>query len=317
MTELITQDKDIKDLVYVIRGQQVMLDSDLAELYGYEVGQFNRQVKRNINRFPDDFMIRLTKEEYSEILKCQIGISSGYGGRRYDPYAFTEQGIYMLTSVLNNEIAIQQSVFIIRAFKKMRHYLAENSQLLNKQDMLQISNCLVRHEEDITKIKQTMASKSDIDKIMDNFIDENNVKEITILNGQKFEAIEAYTKIYKQALHSIYVIDDYINIVTLSQLKHKNKNVKVILFSENKGSGSNKLRKCEIDTFNAEYPTLTLKKNGLAHDRYIIIDYKTSNEKIYHCGASSKDAGKKVCGINELDDRAILYGVVDKLLGFH
>ncbi|MDD3049084.1 MAG: ORF6N domain-containing protein [Bacilli bacterium] len=277
MTEIITQNKDIKDLVYVIRGQQVMLDSDLAALYGYEVKAFNQQVKRNSKRFPEDFMFQLTRIELesvkSQFVTSPNNLFEGQGdGRRKLPYVFSEQGIYMLTSVLKSEIAIQQSIFIIRKFREMRHYIAENAQLLNNQDMLQISNRLARHEEDIVEIKTTMATKSDIDKIMENFIDENNIKEITILNGQKFEAIEAYTNIYKQAQHSIYIIDDYINIETLSFFKCKKENVDVVLFSDNKGTGTHKLRQHEIDVFNTEYPNLVLKRNSIAHDRYIVID---------------------------------------------
>lgn len=233
---------------------------------------------------------------------------------KYAPCAFTEQEIYMLASVLKSEIAIQQSVFIIREFKKMRHYIAENSQLLNNQDMLQISNRLAKHEEDITDIKTTMATKEDIAKIMDNFIEESNIKEITILNGQKFEAIEAYTKIYQQAKCSIFIIDDYININTLSPLKCKKKNVSVTLFSDNKGTGIHQLRKHEMDAFNATFPTLTLKKNGVAHDRYIVIDFDSDNETIYHCGASSKDAGKKVSGINQMNDGSTLHKMINALL---
>ncbi|MEG0368135.1 MAG: ORF6N domain-containing protein [Coprobacillus sp.] len=313
MTEIITQDKDIKDLVFVIRGQQVMLDSDLAELYGTEVKNLNRQVKRNIERFPDDFMFQLTKNEIRE-LQCQNGTANINKMSRNNPYVFTEQGVNMIATIIKNDIAARQSVLIMRMFKEMRHYIADNSQLLNNQDMLQISNRLAKHEEDIANLKDTMATKSDIEKIMDNFIDESNIKEITILNGQKFEAIEAYTKIYKQAQHNIYIIDDYININTLSPLKCKKENVHVILFSDNKGTGAHKLSPHEIDVFHTEYPSLSLKSNGITHDRYIIIDYKTNNEKIYHCGASSKDAGKKVCGINQLSDCEVLHGIIDKLL---
>ena len=198
-------------------------------------------------------------------------------------------------------------------FKEMRHYIAENRQFIYNQDMLQISDRLAKHEEDIAKIKAKMATKGDISKIMENFIDDS-IKEITILNNQKFEALEAYTKIYKQAQQSIYIVDDYINIDTLSPLKCKKENVDVILFSDNKGKGSRKLRQREIDVFNAEYPSLTLKRNRIAHDRYIVIDYKTDNEKIYHCGMSSKDAGKKVCGINEIRDSSIIHVMINKLL---
>lgn len=302
------EQKHIKNLVYTIRGQQVMLDSDLAKLYNYEVGQFNRQVKRNIERFPDDFMMQLTEEEYKVILKCQIGIPSGYGGRRFLPYAFTEQGIYMLTSVLKSEVAIQQSIFVIRAFKEMRHYIVENQPLFNNNDLLKLSKKVNKNKKDIFSMKST------IDKIMDNFIDPTNIKEITILNGHKFDAMEAYHMIYQQAKKSIYIIDDYINIKTLSLLKCKKQNVNVIIFSDNKGINQHCLEKNDVIAFNSQYPQLTIKANGIVHDRYIVIDYDSDNEIIYHCGASSKDAGKKVCTINKLHESYVLHTIIETLL---
>ena len=319
MEKAIIKDKEIKSLVYVIRGQQVMLDSDLAELYGYTAKRLNEQVIRNIERFPDNFMFKLTKDEIPIALKSQFATLNKAGNNRGQhlkkmPNAFTEKGISMLATVLRSKIAVEMNIAIIEYFTMARHYFAENSQLLNNQDMLKISNRLAKHEEDITDIKANMATKTDISKIMDNFIDEADVKEITILNGQKFEAIEAYTKIYKQAFHNIFIIDDYINIDTLKPLKCKKENVNVILFSDNKGTGRHKLRQHEIDTFDVQYPSLALKRNGIAHDRYIVIDYFTDNEKIYHCGTSSKDAGKKVCGINEMNDSGVLHEMIDKLL---
>ena len=131
-TELMTVD-NVCNRVYVIRGQQVMLDYDLADIYGYEVKRLNEQVKRNITRFPEDFMFQLTTEE-DEILKSQIATSS-WGGKRKLPYAFTEQGIYMLATVLRGELAEQQSIFIMRAFREMRHYIKQNQQLVTQSEM--------------------------------------------------------------------------------------------------------------------------------------------------------------------------------------
>jgi len=135
-TELMTVD-NVCNRVYVIRGQQVMLDYDLADIYGYEVKRLNEQVKRNITRFPEDFMFQLTTEE-DEILKSQIATSS-WGGKRKLPYAFTEQGIYMLATVLRGELAEQQSIFIMRAFREMRHYIKQNQQFVTRSEMHLVS----------------------------------------------------------------------------------------------------------------------------------------------------------------------------------
>lgn len=311
---ILIEKPNIKNMIYIIRGQQVMLDSDLADLYGYEVKRLNEQVKRNIERFPEDFMFQLTKDEFNYILKSQI-VTSSWGGVRKMPYAFTEQGIYMLSSVLRGEIAVNQSIMIMRTFKEMRHYINENRQLLNNPDLLAISHKLVKHEEAIHRIENTMATKDDINEIMKNFINEDKIKQFIIIDGQKFEANEAYAYIYRQAKHSIYIIDDYVNIDTLTMLKHKNNNINTIIFSDNKGKGRGKLRKLEYNHFNKEYPTLIMKRNnGKSHDRYIILDYQTKNEKVFHCGASSKDAGNKLCGINEIMDSALLHPVIDELL---
>lgn len=162
-------------MICITREQQVMLHFDLAKLYGYEVSQFNRQVKRNSERFPKDFMFQLSGKELDKILRCQNGISKKQGGRRYLPYAFTEQGIYMLATVLKGETAINQSILIMRTFKEMKHYIAENKQLFTNADLLKLSYIVKENKEDIKAMKQ------DINKIMDNFIDEDNIKEITFL----------------------------------------------------------------------------------------------------------------------------------------
>lgn len=324
-------DLDIQEMIYEIRGQQVMLDSDLAKLYGYTLSALNQQVKRNKERFPDDFMFQLTKVEYEVYLKSQIVTSSTHGGKRKLPYVFTEQGVYMLTTVLKGEVAINQSIFIIRTFKKMRHYINENRQLLGSTDIL---NSLIQdnikikekmyndHKElktEIDGIKENMVTKNDmkasINKVFNSFIPKEELKQFVFKDSQPFEANVAYMDIYKEAKHSIYIVDDYINCHTLSLLSAKNEDVDVIVFSDNKGRGSGKLNQLEFDNFNREYPTLSIKKNNQrCHDRFIIIDYQTDTEKIYHCGSSSKDAGKKVCCISLFSTSDIIYSIIDELL---
>ena len=200
-TELMMVD-NICNRVYVIRGQQVMLDYDLAEIYGYEVKRLNEQVKRNIARFPEDFMFQLTKDE-DKILKSQIA-SSSWGGKRKLPYAFTEQGIYMLATVLRGELAEQQSIFIMRTFREMRHYIRQNQQFVTQSEMhlvsarvseisVQMSNMADRQkktEQDIQVIQKS------IDTLNENFVSDKDFKNFVIYKGQKFEADAAYIDIY-------------------------------------------------------------------------------------------------------------------------
>ncbi|MGX8833524.1 ORF6N domain-containing protein [Amedibacillus sp. YH-ame6] len=305
MNEIITKDKEFKDLVHVIRGQQVILDSDLALLYGTEVKNLNRQVKRNSGKFPEDFMFQLMREEIDYLMKCQNGttpnnfMTGNEGGRRTMPYVFTEQGIYMVATILKNDIATQQSIYIMRSFKEMRHYIAENKMLLSSNELSNINQRLDKHEADIVKI-------------MDNFINDTTVKEITFLEGQRFEANEAYISIYRQAKYTIYVIDNFVDINTLSLLKHKQNNVVVTLFTANKSVP--KLQRLEVHNFDREYPNLYVKRIRDFHDRYIVLDYGTSDEIMFHCGHSSKDTGNKVSTIHKMLDTEVMHPVIDKIL---
>lgn len=309
----VTKLNDIKNKIYVIRGQQVMLDVDLAEIYGYEVKNLNRQVKNNKERFPNDFMFQLSNDELSD-LRCKNFTANISSMSRTMPYAFTEQGIYMLATVLKGELAQQQSIFIMRTFKEMRHYIAQNQQLVTRPEMkaleLKVNKLSNKQNKDYKEIRKS------IDNLSKNFIDKKELKEIVILDNQKFEADVAYTQIYKQAKKTIYVIDDYVNIDTLRLLSHKSDDVDVILFSDNKkGNGGSHLTQKEIRDFNNEYPTLTIKPNNNEfHDRFIILDYNSKSEIVYHCGASSKDAGNKVCAISRLNDTLIIHPKVDEML---
>ena len=235
ISPIVIGEKDIGSLVYRVRGQQVMLDSDLAEIYGYEVKYLNRQVKRNIDRFPDDFMFQLTKDEVEE-LRCQNVTANINPMSRTLPYVFSEQGIYMLATVLKSDIAVQQSIIIMRAFKNMRHYIQQNQQFVTKQEMRLLTDASQEENRKINERldktdEQIAAIHESINKINENFVLDTELRNYVIYKGQKFEADKAYIDIYKSAQKSIYVIDDYVNIKTLHLLSHKKKGVHVILFT--------------------------------------------------------------------------------------
>ena len=326
-TGLVTLD-NICNRVYSIRGQQVMLDDDLAELYGYEVKALNQQVKRNIDRFPEDFMFQLKKEEIPEdFLKSQIVTLNESGNKRglhikKKPYAFTEQGIYMLATVLRGKLAEQQSIFIMRAFREMRHYIKQNQQFVTQSEMklvtakvseisaqvAGITDWKKKTEDDIVSIQKS------IDILNENFVSDKDLKNFVIYRGQKFEADVAYIDIYQQATTSIYVVDDYMNTKTLQLLSQKKQGVDVILFTENGHGRKGFLTPAVVSDFVGQYPTLRIKSNSDCHDRLIVIDYGLPSEQAYHCGASSKDAGKKLCAINKIENTVMIHPVIDKLL---
>ncbi len=318
-TALMTVD-NICNQVHVIRGQQVMLDYDLAEIYGYEVKRLNEQVKRNIARFPEDFMFQLTNEE-AENLKSHFATSS-WGGKRKLPYAFTEQGIYMLATVLRGELAEQQSIFIMRAFREMRHYIKQNRQFVTQSEMKLVT-------AKVSEISAQMAGISDrqkkteqnveviqksIDTLNENFVSDKDLKNFVIYKGQKFEADAAYVDIYQQAITSIYVVDDYMNTKTLQLLSQKKQGVEAVLFTENGHGRKGFLTTAVVTDFINQYPPLRIKSNPDCHDRWIVLDYGLSTEQVYHCGASSKDAGKKLCAINKIENTEVIHPVIDKML---
>lgn len=318
--ELITTDA-IRSKVYILRGQQVMLDQDLAEIYGYQVKNLNQQVKRNLTRFPEDFMFQLTKEEV-ELVKSQFVTSRNInyfegqeGGRRKLPYAFTEQGIYMLATVLRGELAEQQSIFIMRTFREMRHYISQNQQFVTRNEM----ELLTAKVGTITERQDRMEKKvdsiqKDVTILADNFITDKDKKNFVIYKGQKLEADIAYIEIYQQAKKSIYVVDDYMNAKSLQHLSQKADGVEVVLFTENGKGGRGFLTNSLVTDFQNEYPTIRIKSNPDCHDRLIVLDYGEETERVYHCGASSKDAGKKLCAINQITETAIIHPVIDRLL---
>ena len=286
-----------------------MLDFELAEIYGYSTKRFNEQVKNNAGKFDEDFLFQLTRDEW-EILRSKNSTSrseQGSGGRRYLPYAFTEQGIYMLMTVLKGELATKQSKALIRMFKQMKDFLVENSEFIDAKAIIQVAAQTVQNTRDIATLNNkisTLASKEDFKKVMDNFIDPNSYKHFLLMNGEKIEADLAYTTVYKSAKKSIYLIDNYIGLKTLELLRAAKDNVEITVFSENL-KNKDMLTRSILNDFKQDYPNIQLKiKNAgtMYHDRYLAIDYGTNHEAFYFCGASSKDAGNKISTISKIEE---------------
>ena len=318
--ELISIDS-IYNRVYTIRGQQVMLDTDLAQIYGYEVKRLNQQVKRNGSRFPEDFMFQLNEKEVEE-LRLQNVTANVNNMSRTKPYAFTEQGIYMLATVLRGELAEQQSIFIMRAFREMRHYIKRNQQFVTQSEMKVVTAKVSELSAQMTTVlerqNKTERNVQDIQKSIDilneNFVSDKDLKNFVIYKGQKFEADMAYIDIYQQATTSIYVVDDYMNAKTLQLLSQKKQGVEVVLFTENGHGKKGFLTSAVVSDYREQFSPLFIKLNPDCHDRLIVLDYGLPTEQVYHCGASSKDAGKKLCAINKIENNEMIHPVIDKLL---
>ena len=321
--------------IYIIRGQKVMLDFELAEIYGYETKRFNEQVKRNIEKFDEDFMFQLTDEEVSELSRSQnatLNKSAGRGSNiKYNPHAFTEQGIYMLMTVLKGELAVKQSKALIRTFKQMKDYIVENQGLIGKREFLQLSMQITSNVVEMQDLRRDLRDVEDqVAEVVDtlnNVVHKSELSELILdlsnpqlkygfllLNGQPIEANLAYKDIYSIAKKSIYIVDNYIGVKTLVLLKDVPSSVEVIIFSDNIGKG---LHTLEYQDFCKEYPfrKITFQKSGGEfHDRYIIIDWNTEHQRIYHCGASSKDAGQRITSITEVVDQMIYTDLINNLL---
>ncbi|WP_421789209.1 ORF6N domain-containing protein [Gardnerella sp. DNF01205] len=281
----------IKEKIYNIRNQKVMLDFELAEIYGYETKNFNRQIKNNIEKFEgEDFMFRLTADEFKN-LRCK-NFTSSWGGSRYLPYAFTEQGIYMLMTVLRGDLAVKQSRALVRTFKQMkdfivenRDFIVENRDFIGANELAQLAIQTNQNTKDIAEIKSQMATKEDFNKVMDNFINPDSYKHFLLMDGNKIEADLAYCKIYESAKKSIYVVDNYIGLKTLELLRFAGEGVGIVVFSDN-SRNKNMLTESMLGDFVSDYPGVDLKFKTAGrkyHDRYVVIDYGTADEAVYVC----------------------------------
>ena len=283
-TVVISDEGNIQALIKTIRGVQVILDRDIAKLYGVETGALNRQVKRNEERFPEDFMFRLSSEEW-ENLKCQIGISS-WGGDRQLPYAFTENGIAMLSSVLRSTTAIEVNIQIMRAFSAMRRFMLANAQMFQRIESVE---------------KRQIATDAKVDSILERL----NVAEFpsqgVFYDGQLWDARALVLKLVSGAKKSLILIDNWATVETLDLFTKKRKGVKLTIFTsehyDKKHVPHHKISDADISTFNAQYPKLTVRYNESFHDRFLIVDDK----ELYLIGASLKDLGKKCFGFTKMD----------------
>ena len=284
----------IRELIYVIRGQQVLLDRDLAALYGVDTKVFNQAVKRNIERFPVEFRFQLTQEEY-ESLRSQIVTSKeGRGGRRYMPYAFTEQGVAMLSAVLRSDTAIQVSIRIINAFVEMRHFIANNAALFERISAVELKQLEYQKQTD-----------EKFDKVFEYIDDHIESEQKIFFNGQIYDAFELLISLIRKASKKIVLIDGYVDIGTLNILAKKNEGVDVKIYT----FSNTRLSQMDIATFNAQYPDLKVKYMTAFHDRFLILDDAIG----YHIGASIKDAGKKCFAITRIQDEQTIQDILNRL----
>ena len=295
------QPVQIQNKILIIRNQQVMIDRDLAEMYGVETKRLNEQVKRNIERFPERFMFQLTKEETENWLQqtefsrsqfATLKVDKDNRGKniKYLPYAFTEQGCAMLSAVLKSETAVQVSIKIMDAFVQMRHFLRNNAEIFT--ELKSIKQHLIDSD-----IHQKEADKR-IDELF-NLMDKYHVedKQGIFFQGQIFDAYAKFESFIQKAKSQIILIDGYVDLTILERLAKKKKNVNVTIYTDPK----TKLTTQDIQKFNAQYPTLTVHHTTKMHDRFLIID----NTVLYHIGASLKDLGKKCFAFEVLDSSLI------------
>ena len=280
----------IEKKIFVVRGAQVMIDRDIAELYGVETKVLNQAVKRNIERFPEEFMFQLTREEIDSV-KSQIVTSRNLfagqeGGTRKLPFAFTEQGCAMLSAVLKSGTAVQVSIQIMKAFVSMRHFVQSNSQIF-----AELKSMREHQIETDVHLKESDNRINQLFYLMDKY-NVNDTQGI-FFQGQIFDAYAKFESFIQSAQKEIILIDGYVDLSVLQRLAKKKKNVNIIIYTNPK----TKLTAQDIQTFNEQYPTITMNHTTKMHDRFMIID----NKVLYHIGASLKDLGKKCFAFEILD----------------
>ena len=298
--------ENIENLIHVIRGKQVMLDRDLARLYGVETKRLNEQVKRNIERFPEDFMFQLTREEAEssrsqfatlnedgELSRSQFATLNGRGHNiKHLPYAFTENGVAMLSTVLRSQQAININIQIMRAFNTMRHFIATNAQVFQRLEVIEHTQLsLVAHQEELAAHQTSTDQK--LEEVFHR-LDEGATtpKEAIFFEGQFFEARVLLEQIIKTATKRVIIIDGYIDAATFEMLDVRAKGVTADIYSDSE-------YKTLRDSHNAskgKQPVNTHKWSKSSHDRWVIID-----DTLYHCGHSVKDLGKKLSAIMKMD----------------
>ena len=286
--------ESIENLILNIRGKQVMLDRDLARLYGVETKRLNEAVKRNIERFPEDFMFQLNKEEF-ENWKSQIVTSNWMSqnatsnsvimGARKLPYAFTENGIAMLSGLLNSQTAIRVNIEIMRAFVAMRHTLLSNNQLFSRIENIEHNQLLMIQWKDKTD--------SQINTLFQTLAKHEPPTEGVFHNGQIFDAYKFATDLIKSAKKSLVLIDNYVDESVLLMLSKRKQGVTAKIYT----SQITQQLRLDLQRHNTQYPPINIVKHTTSHDRFLIID----DTEVYHIGASLKDLGKKLFAFSKLN----------------
>ena len=288
---------DIKSMIYVVRNQQVMIDSDLAMLYQVETKRLNEAVKRNIARFPEEFRFQLTAEE-TESLRSQFATLNENDGRgkhrKYLPYVFTEQGIAMLSAVLRSDVAIQVSISIMKSFVEMRRFIANNALLFERISTVELRQLEYQKQTD-----------EKLEQIFEYISEHEESSQKVFFDGQIYDAFSLIVNLIQKAEIEITLIDGYVDVGTLNLLSKKKSDVAVTIYTQKQ----TKLTKADVKNFNAQYPTLKIKYTKVFHDRFLILVQATA----YHVGASLKDAGKKCFGINLIHDAGIIKDILQRL----
>jgi len=290
---------NVKDLIFTARGVQVLLDSDVASLYGYETKNVNKAATRNADRFPPEFRFQLTVEEVEEILRFQIGTSSGansltdasYGGRRYLPYVYTEHGIIMLAGILRSKTAVQVSIGITKAFVEMRRFINANSEIFAK--MASIDHKLLEHDHKF-------------DEVFDLLQQPETIAQSIFYKGQFFDAYKLVISLIKKAKTRIIIIDNYVDSSVLDMLTNKKDSVVTIIIT----AAPNKLPQQDIKKFIAQYGSVKIVVSKNFHDRFIIVD----DNEVYAFGASLKDLGKKCFEVSRSEDAARFIPYVQSII---
>ena len=277
--------ENIQTRIFNIRGLQIMLDHDLAEMYGVTTKRLNEQVKRNIERFPEKFRFQLTEKEKLELVaNCDRFESLKYSS--VNPYAFTEQGVSMLSAILKSETAIKVSILIMDAFVGMRKFLSENASIFSRLDNIEKKQLSyqIKSDEKFEQVFEALENKS------------IKPKQGIFYDGQVFDAYIFIADLIKTANKSILLIDNYIDETVLQLLTKRNKNISVNIYTKN----ITKVLKQDLKKHNSQYPNIEIKQFAKAHDRFLIIDETT----VYHFGASLKDLGKKWFAFSKMETKA-------------
>lgn len=267
----------IENRIFTVRGHQIMVDRDLAELYNVDTRSLNQAVKRNIDRFPESFRFQISDEEKTELVANCDRFKTTIKFSPSNPYVFTEQGVAMLSAVLKSPTAIHTSIRIIEAFVAMRNFLMNNASIFQRMERLEMKQ---------------LKTDEKVDAILDKLGEEKKPKEGIFFQGQIFDAYVFVANLIRMAQSRIVIIDNYIDDTVLVQLAKRKAGVTVDIYD---GQISRQLRQ-DVDTHNAQYPGVTLHHYQKAHDRFMIID-----EEVYHIGASLKDLGKKLFAFSKMD----------------